>query len=267
MSSLSLSNDSMEGQLIKTTILQLAERDGLNASATTQLQNNLGFIERHIDGLGFCLSAQGDLLSQWRGYANDGRGLSIGFGHPYLESLAENISNPNISLHEVKYKKSEHQVEIEDAYSEIKNLIDAGALKRTGTTLLDTRSPLKILADDAKINKANAQLLIKIFALSPKLYKLKSLAFSEEKEWRLVSVLEANEFKDCDYRANLNRIIPFQTIYLHEMNSNSTRKKLNAIKEVILGPKHETPVNVIKAMLKQSGFGEVRVNKSKATYR
>jgi len=267
LSSLSLSNDSMEGRLVKATILRLAEREGLDERATAQLQESLAFVERYIDGLGFCLSAHGDLLSQWRGYADDASGVSIGFGRPYLESLTKNSNNLDFGLHEVKYKKPEHEAEIEDTYRELRNLIDAGAFKRTGTTLLDARSPLQMVADDAAINKANAELLIKLFALAPKLYKLKAWAFSEEKEWRLVSVLEGNTFENCEYRANRDRVIPFQTIPLTEMKFKNTRRKLKAIKEIILGPKHETPVSVIQAMLKQNGFSEVRVKKSKATYR
>ena len=49
--------------------------------------------------------------------------------------------------------------------------------------------------------------------------------------------------------------------------SKSNHRKLKSIREVILEPKHETPSEVIKAMLQQSGFEEVRVLKSKATYR
>ncbi len=267
LSSLNLSNDTMEGRLVKATILRLAERDGLDKGVIAQLQESLAFLERYIDGLGFCLSAHGDLLSQWRGYADDASGVSIGFGKPYLETLTKNVDSLELSLHEVRYKKAEHEAEIEDTYRELRNLIDAGAFNRTGTTLLDTRSPLQVVADDAAINKANATLLIKLFTLAPKLYKLKAWAFSEEKEWRLVSVLAGNAFENCEYRANRDRVIPFQTIRLSEMKSMSTRRKLKAIREIILGPKHETPIHVVQAMLKQSGFGDVRVKKSKATYR
>lgn len=89
LSSLNLSNDSMEGRMVNATVLRLAEKDGLDADALRRLRESLSFTERTLDGLGFCLSEDGDLLSQWRGYADDGRGVAIGFSRSYLEWLAK----------------------------------------------------------------------------------------------------------------------------------------------------------------------------------
>lgn len=270
LSSLSLSNDSMEGRLIKTAIMKLAERDGLSDGEKVELRESLVFNERYFDGLGFCLSFYGDLLSQWRGYADDGYGVSIGFGVPYLKSLihSEHGNDPHFDLHQVRYKPAEHEAEINDIYTELRKLISLGAFKRTGMTgLLDTRSPLQVMADDAKIKKANEQLLLKLYDLAPKQFTLKANAFNEEKEWRLISVMEGNKFDECEYRACRNRIIPFRTIKLGDLTAIGTRRKLKPIREVFLGPKNETPTSVVQAMLKQAGFGDVRVNKSKATYR
>jgi len=64
LSSLSLSNDSMEGKLLADIIFTLAQDDGLNTDAIKQLQLSIENLENIIDALGFCLSKQGDLLSQ-----------------------------------------------------------------------------------------------------------------------------------------------------------------------------------------------------------
>jgi len=106
----------MEGRLVKTAIMKLAERDGLNEDAKVDLSESLAFNERFFDGLGFCLSFYGDLLSQWRGYADDGCGVSIGFGVPYLKSLvhSERDKAPHFALHHVRYKSAEHEAEIND---------------------------------------------------------------------------------------------------------------------------------------------------------
>ena len=53
LSSLSLSNDSMEGRLVNATVMRLAERDGLDASTRERLRESLAFTERFFDGLGF----------------------------------------------------------------------------------------------------------------------------------------------------------------------------------------------------------------------
>lgn len=270
LSSLSLSNDSMEGRLIKMAILKLAKRDGLSEAAIVELGGSLDFNERHFDGFGFCLSFYGDLLSQWRGYADDGCGVSIGFDVPYLKSLvhSERSNDPRFALHQVRYKSAEHEAEINDIYTELRKLISLGAFKKPGMSgLLDIRSPLQMMADDAGIKKANEQLLLKLYDLAPKQFALKASAFSEEKEWRLVSVIEGSKFDNCEYRACRNRVIPFRTIKLDDLRAIRTGRKLKPIREVILGPKNETPPSVVQAMIKQAGFGVVKVKDSKATYR
>jgi len=124
-----------------------------------------------------------------------------------------------------------------------------------------------MMADDERIKNANIQLIEKLYDLAPKQFTLKASAFSEEKEWRLVSVIEGNRFNECEYRACRNRVIPFRTINLVDLTAIKSKRKLKPIREIILGPKNETPATVVQAMLKQAGFGDVRVKKSKATYR
>jgi len=260
----------MEGRLIKAVILKLAERDGLGEGAKVELRESLAFNERYFDGLGFCLSSKGDLLSQWRGYADDACGVSIGFGEPYLRSLvhSERVNDLHFSLHQVRYRQAEHEAEIHDIYTELRKLIKAGAFKRPGMAgLLDTRGALQMMADDEAIKQANEQLMAKLYELAPKQFALKASAFSEEKEWRLVSVIEGNKFHECEYRAGRSRVIPFRTIRLGDLTAIGTSRKLKPIREVFLGPKNATPTNVVQAMLKQAGFGDVIVNRSKATYR
>lgn len=48
-----------------------------------------------MSALGFCLSEDGDVLSQWRGYADNAQGVAIGFE---IENLR--ISTEKESQHE-----------------------------------------------------------------------------------------------------------------------------------------------------------------------
>jgi len=41
----------------------------------------ISFFKPHM----ICFSKEGDLLSQWRGYGNDGKGICIGFNREYFE--------------------------------------------------------------------------------------------------------------------------------------------------------------------------------------
>jgi len=79
----------MEGKLVASTIVRLAKKDSLQQDFIRHIQDVLGIFERITDGLGFCLSENGDLLSQWRGYAGNATGVAIGFSAEYLNFLSE----------------------------------------------------------------------------------------------------------------------------------------------------------------------------------
>ena len=43
----------------------------------------------------FCLSEEKDLLSQWRGYADDGKGIFIGFNGEFLDGICSLYTSPS----------------------------------------------------------------------------------------------------------------------------------------------------------------------------
>ena len=118
----------------------------------------------------------------------------------------------------------------------------------------------QIAKDDQRIKQAHRALIFKVLELFPKLYELKASAFREEREWRLVSMLVNSASDDCLFRSARTRIIPYRAFELADRGTP-------AIKEIVLGPRHETPPSVIQLMMKQAGFGEVPVRRSEATYR
>lgn len=263
LSALSLSNDTMEGKLVANTFTRFAEKDGLNLAAIKRLQEVLGFFEKFVEGLGFCLSKKGDLLSQWRGYASDGTGVAIGFSKEYLELLAKNsISDkPGFFIQEVKYELASHEIEIHPTYLEVKKLIDEGVFSFSGfRSLLDSRTDEEFQLEKEGKEKLQSALFVKLLDLFPKLFLLKSPAFSEEQEWRLISYFLLNSQEPCSYRTLPDRLIPCRDFLLQELARAP-------IVEIILGPKHLTPVNVVQGFLKHCGFGEVKVRRSEASYR
>lgn len=264
LSSLTLSNDTMEGRLVSRTVMELAIEDGLNGYPLQRLKDSIGAIEEIFDGLGFCLSEDGDLLSQWRGYADDASGVSIGFSRDYLETLSshnQDLKNPKFTLKKVEYDPEAQRATLTPTYNELRNLIDVGVFVNPGiSSLLDTRSEEDIRTQKKIFEEANIKFLIKLFELSPKLFSLKSNAFREEREWRLVSSLFKGISDDCEYRAAAGRIIPYRSLDLVNLETP-------VIVDVILGPRHPTPPQVISAMLKHYGFDGVHVRPSVATYR
>lgn len=132
LSSLNLSNDTMEGKLVAEIIERLARRDGLDDQTIASLQIFLRVFEEKMDGLGFCLSEDGDLLSQWRGYAGDATGFSIGFSKEYFLLLKEYITSqkqPVFSLNKVKYDPLAQEELVEPTYKQVKKIIDSGRHK------------------------------------------------------------------------------------------------------------------------------------------
>jgi hypothetical protein len=257
----------MEGKLVTEIIARIAKSDGLDQAATDRLKESVSILEQVFDGLGFCLSEDGDLLSQWRGYAANATGVSVGFSKDYLEHLAE-ASRPvqgsektGFTLQRVEYDPAIQEELIKPAYIEIKKLINEGAFKFSSRrSLLDVRSDDEVKRDNEKINRASSNLSLRILILFEKLFLLKTNAFREEREWRLISYLVKSGNDMCSFRAMNDRIVPFREFELLKLGKDS-------VVEVILGPKNTTPNYVIDSLLKQSGFANVKILHSKATYR
>jgi len=264
LSSLSLSNDSMEGKLVADILARIAQSDGLDHVATQRLQESVAALEKIIDGLGFCLSEDGDLLSQWRGYAADASGVSIGYSKEYLEKLAEAIRDPEkpgFTLQKVEYEYENQECLVKPTYLKVKELIEEGAFKIPGKRgLLDDRSDEEVEREKDKIVDAYQRLALTMLALFSKLFLLKTKAFREEREWRLISYFMKQGNDVCSFRALTDRIAPYRKYGLLELQSEP-------IVEVILGPKNVTPNYVIDSFLKQRGFVNVKVLRSEATYR
>lgn len=264
LTSLSLSNDYMEGKLINSAVMRLAHNDGLAGPQLSRLREALAGLENLMDGLGFCLSENGDLLSQWRGYADDGYGFSIGFSRQYLEKMGKSQpkEKAGFALHEVKYTSADHEALVKPTYEEVRKLLtddDSTSPLLTGLFALGNKN-----SNSAKTTNAKQMALqLHVFSLLPKLFALKAHAFHEEKEWRLVSPLYNGKFvmnasNDCGYFERRDRLVPFRTFPLHPEQAAITR--------VILGPRNRTPPSVVALMLEGAGFKNVQIFLSDATY-
>jgi hypothetical protein len=95
--------------------------------------------------------------------------------------------------------------------------------------------------------------------LSLDLYRLKTQAFAEEKEWRIIS-LSINGNSYSAFRALGDRIVPYRELELPNLD-------IRAIDEVLSGPRNKTPIEFVRYLLNQHGFQEVPVHRSKASYR
>lgn len=215
---------------------------------------------------GICFSEEGDLLSQWRGYADDAKGVSIGFSKEKLGTSFKEISKSPfvfMKLGKVYYTK-EYVIDI------IKN-----------KTNLDS---INLETTPEQINDILCETLSIVTKEGP-FYK--GTSFSEEKEWRLaitdmfpikynrksyLNILKkANtnllplEIKDWNYIIKQDVLVSYIELYLHNIK--------DAVSSIIIGPKSKCTTDDIRdflifhGLLKDDYDNSIEVKKSESSYR
>ena len=263
LSSLTSSNDYMEGKLVSQAITRLARSEGLSVEDISMMQDSLALMEIVSDGLGFCLSEDGDLLSQWRGYAADGMGVSIGFHKDFLQRIADTNSaadGPGVQLAKVQYDPSAHDILVRPTYEEMKRLLSSPEWRQRQPASLGAATAVTSAASSDAALRTTMQIMQAPLILLQKVFLLKAPGFLEEKEWRLLTHSVPTLGTAPRYRPAITRLVPFKSYAFLEDESRP-------IAEVILGPKHQTPALVVKQCLAHMGFGEVAVLESRTSYR
>ncbi|MCA2408452.1 DUF2971 domain-containing protein [Rhizobium leguminosarum] len=153
LSDLTQSNDSAEGEWYWKVLGSLFEGTELPAWFTSTREHHAAWNLQRVT-LGLCLSEEGDLLSQWRGYADDGRGFSIGF----RPSLLDTLHGPGL------YKA---------IYSPVEQMEVAGWARQM--------QQFRRLTDNIIENSTFFQ------------FAFKNSGFQEEREWRLISAEDRSD--------------------------------------------------------------------------
>ena len=264
LSSLTQSNDYMEGKLVAAAVGRLGLADGLSSEEVQRIQRDVEELERVYGGLGFCLSREGDLLSQWRGYASDGAGVAIGFSNGFLESIARHslaAEGSAIALAEVKYKASEHDDLVRPIYQEVKSRLQSSEWRETSQSrmaeVIRNRTPEE---RQKALFEANMNISIAALSFLEYLFLLKTEGFAEEREWRLVTRHVDRQLDITGYRATADQLIPYRECKFHRFDTED-------IPQIVLGPKHKTPVAVIENFLRSVGLSDTEVIRSSTSYR
>lgn len=264
LSSLTLSNDSLEGKLVKDVVRRIANADKLDYFTCEKLIGRVSDLEKLFDGLGLCLSKVGDLLSQWRGYGDDGYGVSIGFSRRYLDHLSAKQRSKGLSgfsVQDVVYDPVVQDERLQPDYQRMKPFIAQGALR--GPFIGGLLSPAAEEEPEAEALRKSAEKNLSdcILLLFQHCFTLKSAAFAEEQEVRLLSYLTNSNDDAVKHRATRSAIVPYREFTFED------REKMMPITHVVLGPRHATPIQVVEKFLWIEGFGRVKVTKSAASYR
>lgn len=219
-----------------------------------------------------------DLLSQWRGYANDGKGCCLGFSSDLLEDYCTK-SNEVLQLKQVRYITAGERMKIvEQEASEI-----LSALKTLRPWIVDN---MTFNDDDATTEGLllfNFHYMIDAVLINSLEYK--DYGFSEEKEWRLFLTNQAYKKPDWVLGEDEELIGPngfAATIKFlrNKIQFNIKEDNISAfvpvsfdefesmpVTEIWTGPKSKIMESDLKLYLKQKGYPDVKINQSSISYR
>lgn len=265
LSALSFSNDYLEGRLARIVIRSLCDENKLTDYQRNRIEDLLDLLENHFDSHGFCLSGAGDVLSQWRGYADNGNGVSVGFSTKYLLNLIDNNANKGnhfLSLAKVSYAPLDHRCSIQPIFDEAYKVVTDSDFNNALLKGLLSIAPDDYLQEQKKKSAQKEMELLNVMTrLLPMMFTLKTNAFYEEREWRLIEAGVTKGDPSKNYLPSKTLIIPHHYLNLEDIVG------IEPISEVILGPKHQTPNSVLKGFLEKNNFKNVGIKKSIASYR
>jgi hypothetical protein len=231
---------------IKKEFIKLVEKNVLNNEIEKMVEYCCQNIHISSNLYAFCFSEEGDMLSQWRAYADNGFGVSIGFSKNILEQLNEELYG--LKFQKVSYDILEHE---EFAKSQ------AYVIKKC----LEKKNIYAAIAEALENNMEENSCM-------------KNPAFAEEKEWRL-SIGVTPELR-------INADVNFQDFQLSRIKLYSNNRKIityldlnfenikeTFIKEIVVGPNCKMSINDFIHCFNLLGFdaSKIKIFQSKATYR
>lgn len=160
------------GLLVELAPLAVAQADKMNAYA-------------------FCLSEEPDLLSQWRAYAGNGAGYSLGFNPEALRALVAVEPPGSVHLVKVEYEPAKQRKRLEQVLRPI-----LAAYKQ--------RHPASPWAETEQTTE---RALVEVWQA---VVALKHPAFAEEREWRLV--VRHDSTRGARFRTNRQGIVPYAAL-------------------------------------------------------
>jgi hypothetical protein len=190
-----------------------------------------------------------DVLSQWRGYCPNGRGVCIGF-RP--STFNRHISNKTMStLTPCVYDSADQRLIVEKAISRLLDALGTPLHKNQTDGILNSYlEEFKTVTDDERkntadrfltnlqnliVNRINEASLVSAQSLFQVCALLKDNSFAEEKEWRLVvpAFSTRKKFGDLEwhFRATNSMLIPYIPLTLLDFASSC----LN-FESIIVGP-------------------------------
>lgn len=193
-----------------------------------------------------CFSEDGDVLSQWRAYADNGMGFAIGFDPTDLAIF--NAEKPS-ELRRMMYGGSTEEeivVRYLDQVVEAVREIETSP-ERYGYPSMSLNSWLRLRTSEFLHELA---------------FECKHPAFHEEREWRILAT-----GGELLFRASNGKLVPYKTL---DMRSVS-RPELMPVREVVIGPctNAREAEKTLTYLADKLGYGHsgIRFRQSEAPYR
>lgn len=207
----------------------------------------ISYIYNTLPGYISCFSENGDLLSQWRSYGDDGKGIAISIDFNKLPLRKE--APLRIGGLEKRYYANKVLYANDIVKKQIKEMLK------------------NVIKDKKKVSEINYFDLINIFNLS---YYSKNEGFREESEWRIIYLPfilfnsttkeavygENTDLENTKFRTNGEKIISYFEFPFSP----------DSVNEVIVGPKNSTDRETLSMFLVANGVRNVNIQKSQIPY-
>lgn len=225
-----------------------------------------------------CLSEEPDLLSQWRGYADDGQGISIGFSKRKLQKFCDK-QKESLRLEKVTYITEEERGEL---VNKLANAV-IEELKTLREWIVDNMTHDDASRDTDSLLAFNFDGIVRKIMTDSLMYK--QIGFAEEKEWRLFlreqsyktprlvlgeeknfygpnGFLETISFlrNRIQFRVTNNNLSPYIPVDFSEFGENG-------VKEIWIGPKNDAKKGDIELFLASHGLDNIDIYFSETSYR
>jgi hypothetical protein len=257
-------NDSKESKHGVEIVLKAIENleKNENSDILEKMKKNIDLLYKS-EKFVTCFSKNGDLLSQWRAYGNNGKGISLGFEFSGLEDSFD------------KYLTGSH---IE--YDEETQL---GSIEEYIKLIIEFYKKAQDKYDwkDQDFNSQVAKFIVAFF--NDVIHFFKHSSFIDEREYRLQlevdNIMYSQDDIDISFRATENLIIPY-TIIKNKYISNMETKEPGEtesitpvrglpITKIIIGPSldYKTVKIGLEQFLNKKGYHNVEISKSNVPYR
>ncbi|MFL0267939.1 DUF2971 domain-containing protein [Candidatus Clostridium radicumherbarum] len=217
-----------------------------------------------------CFSEIGDVLSQWRGYADDAKGVAIGFDGNLLSSIGYNAKYDPINTQALYFDKVEYS---DRAHKQI--------VKKASEQLIKDLKPIAKKYTIDCVDKIRQESMKPFNSCFLKLFNkaifIKNPFFKEEKEYRICQWLDNRNNEPQVESIILNSGIHFDKFSFQNRGGklvsyfdlNFSKSSDEFVKEIVIGPKAKITKSDVKRFLFNNGINidDSKILYSNGTYR